>query len=398
LVGRNFVKKQMETLKHFFLISGFSLIRYFLFAGIPFLIFYRFFLRRYLKAKIQERQVTYAHFLEEIKHSVQSTFIFAGVGLLFLHTDLRAHTLVYSDLQAYPIWWLPVTVLIALLLHDSYFYWLHRLVHHPRLFRYIHLTHHRSTNPSPWTSYSFHVLEALLEAMILPILLFVLPMHPLSILLFVLSSFTMNVYGHLGFEVAPRWFRHSILFEILNTSVHHNLHHAKFKGNYGLYFRVWDRLLGTEHPDYIQTYDQIQERRFGVEEKSKTRSFNWLGLSVLLLPVGLFSQVESTPLSGTWIYIKTQSEVRLFEKEGKYYGQLIATGNAQDDARIQGKTIYLLKDFALNSKGIYQGTLFLPRRKWTVAADLEQVAADTLQLWGRYGALSKKDYLVRKLE
>lgn len=88
-------------------------------------------------------------------------------------------------------------------------------------------------------------------------------MHRLAIEMFVLSSFTINVYGHLGYEVAPKWFRNSILFEVLNTSVHHNLHHHKFKGNYGLYFRVWDRLLKTEYPDYVKEYDRIQQNRFG---------------------------------------------------------------------------------------------------------------------------------------
>jgi len=88
-------------------------------------------------------------------------------------------------------------------------------------------------------------------------------MHRFAIEMFVLSSFIINVYEHLGYEVAPKWFRNSILFEVLNTSVHHNLHHHKFKGNYGLYFRVWDRLLKTEHPDYVKEYDRIQQNRFG---------------------------------------------------------------------------------------------------------------------------------------
>jgi sterol desaturase/sphingolipid hydroxylase (fatty acid hydroxylase superfamily) len=73
----------------------------------------------------------------------------------------------------------------------------------------------------------------------------------------------INVYGHLGFEIAPKWYRRTWIFEVLNTSVYHNLHHENFIGNFGLYFKVWDRLMGTEHPDYVQRYDEIQERRFG---------------------------------------------------------------------------------------------------------------------------------------
>jgi sterol desaturase/sphingolipid hydroxylase (fatty acid hydroxylase superfamily) len=89
----------------------------------------------------------------------------------------------------------------------------------------------------------------------------VMPMHPTGIFMFVILAFIINVYGHLGYEIAPLWFRKTFLFEVFNTSVYHNLHHSKFKGNYGLYFRIWDRLMGTEHPDYVNNYDSVQKNR-----------------------------------------------------------------------------------------------------------------------------------------
>jgi sterol desaturase/sphingolipid hydroxylase (fatty acid hydroxylase superfamily) len=48
------------------------------------------------------------------------------------------------------------------------------------------------------------------------------------------------------------------------------MHHSKFKGNYGLYFRIWDRLMGTEHPDYVSEYDRIQDQRFTVASPSSS--------------------------------------------------------------------------------------------------------------------------------
>lgn len=82
------------------------------------------------------------------------------------------------------------------------------------------------------------------------------------IILFTVGGFASNVYGHSGYEILPQRFRKSFLFEIFNSSVYHNLHHSKFKGNYGLYFRIWDRLLKTEHPEYVKEYDRLQEKRF----------------------------------------------------------------------------------------------------------------------------------------
>lgn len=239
-----------------------NITRYFLFAGIPFLVFYILFPKLFSKAKIQDRWAKHKDFIREILHSMQSSITIGLVGVLFLLTPLREYTRVYSYISEYPIWWVPVSILIALVLHDTYFYWMHRTVHHPKIYKKVHFVHHQSINPSPWASFSFHISEAVVEALVLPVIICLLPMHPLSLALFGLLSFIINVYGHLGFEIAPKWFRHSFLFEIVNTSVHHNLHHSKFKGNYGLYFRVWDRLMGTENPDYVKEYDRIQARRF----------------------------------------------------------------------------------------------------------------------------------------
>ena len=257
-----------------------NIIRYFLIAGIPFLIFYRLYPNSFVANKIQTRWAKNKDFLREVRHSMVTTLIIVAVAFAILFSPLREWTSFYTELSDFPLWWIPLSVVIALVLHDSYFYWLHRVMHHPILYSKVHLVHHKSTNPSPFTSYSFHFLEAVLEAMIAPIVLFLLPMHPLSLLLFTVTAFSINVYGHLGFEIAPKWFRNSIFFEFVNTSVHHNLHHEKFKGNYGLYFRIWDRLMNTENPDYVKQYDLIQERRFGKTNVSKSKK--WMALPLLL--------------------------------------------------------------------------------------------------------------------
>lgn len=244
-----------------------TIARYFLFAGIPFLIFYVLYPKVFTKSKIQARFPKRKDFWREILHSMQTTFILAGVGLLVLKTPLKKYTQVYDSIGDYSLWWIPISVVLGLIIHDTYFYWMHRTIHHPSLFKQIHLLHHKSVNPSPWASYAFHFTEGVLEAMIAPILFVLIPMHPLAIILFVTSGFAINVYGHLGYEIAPKWFRNSILFELFNTSTHHNIHHEKISGNFGLYFRVWDRLMGTENPDYVKEYDVIQERRFGLKSR-----------------------------------------------------------------------------------------------------------------------------------
>lgn len=240
-----------------------ALGRYLAIAGSAFVVVYKWLPARMAAAKIQLRTVAASQVWQEIRHSATATLMLVIVAYAVMAGPLRPYTLIYANVYDYPLWWLPLSFVLALVMHDTYFYWLHRLIHHKRIFRHVHLVHHLSVNPTPWSSYSFHAVEAVLEAGIIPVLAFTLPLYPATIAAFTLASFIINVYGHLGYEIMPRWFRRSVLFGIINTSCHHNQHHRRFRGNYGLYFRFWDRLMKTEHPDYVAEYDKVQERRFG---------------------------------------------------------------------------------------------------------------------------------------
>jgi len=249
-----------------------TVFKYGAIAGIAFFTFYVLLSSKFANSKIQKRWAGKGALLHEVRHSLFTSVVFSFIAVLILYSPLEPYTMIYYKLTDYPLWWLPLSFVLSLVIHDTYFYWMHRLLHHKKLFRLAHLVHHKSTNPSPWASYSFHFLEAVAEGGILLVLAFTLPLHPLTGLAFVVVSLIINVYGHLGYEIMPRWIRHTFLFEIINTSVHHNLHHSRFKGNYGLYFRIWDRICKTEHPDYVKEYDRVQQQRFPNEKDKATLS------------------------------------------------------------------------------------------------------------------------------
>ncbi|MFP3595915.1 sterol desaturase family protein [Chryseobacterium sp. SIMBA_029] len=253
----------MNYISEFFNLSFMGLLQYFLLTGLYYGICYFLFKRALYNAKIQQKEMKRQDIIREILHSTGSSCIMVLIIFLVVKSPLRGYTKIYENISDYSLYWLAGSVIIGLCIHDTYFYWMHRLLHHKKIFRYVHLIHHKSTNPSPFAAYSFHLLEAAAEGLIVPILLFLIPLHHISIVIFILSSLFINGYGHLGYEIAPKWLRNSFLFKIFNTSVHHNLHHHKFKGNYGLYFRFWDQVMKTEHPDYVKTYDNIQKKRFG---------------------------------------------------------------------------------------------------------------------------------------
>jgi len=217
---------------------------YLYFATIAFVIFYFVLKRPLWFRKIQKKMPKLSDYGRDVMFSIISVAIFAIINTITFFYFMDSTNL-YSDISEYGIAYYIFTWVWMFLLHDTWFYWWHRAMHHPTLFKHVHLVHHKSTNPSPWTAYAFHPFEAIIEASILPLIAFTLPVHTSAITTFFIFQIVYNVYGHLGFELFPKGFHKNWFGRFVNTSVAHNLHHKKFHGNYGLYFLFWDRMMGT---------------------------------------------------------------------------------------------------------------------------------------------------------
>jgi len=226
------------------------LFLYFTTAGAAYLVFHVLG-RRWLAARqIQPRAPAGASIRRDILYSLSSAIVFALVGLLIHHWFALGWTKLYLRIEHYgwAYFWFSLAALI--LLHDTWFYWTHRLMHWRRLFPLMHRVHHLSHTPTPWSALAFHPTEAVVQAMVFPLVALVMPLHPLGALLWLIYMFVINVWGHLGFELFPAGFRRHWLFRWHNTTTHHDMHHQHVNGNYSLYFNFWDRVMRTNHRDY----------------------------------------------------------------------------------------------------------------------------------------------------
>ena len=240
---------------------GVLILRYLIIAAIPFILFYGLKRRVWLWKKIQSKFPHANDFIREIAYSVLTTLIFTAYGWGVFMSPLKTYTQVYFTIEEWGWGYFWGSVGFMLIVHDAYFYWTHRAMHHRLFFSWFHRVHHLSQNPSPWAAFAFHPLEALVEGGIIWVFAFLFPVHPLAVALFMLFMTIYNVYGHLGYELYPRSFASSVVGQWINTSVNHNQHHQYFKGNYGLYFLWWDRWLGTLRKDYEQTFQEVTSRR-----------------------------------------------------------------------------------------------------------------------------------------
>jgi len=218
------------------------------------------------KRRIQEKMPSRRQVIYEVKFYLLSLFVFTVIAGVFLFFFPLYRIIVVTFDLATPFYVILAQFIAVILLHDTYFYWTHRMMHHTKLYRWVHLVHHKSVNPTPLASYSFHPWETLVHSAFFPLFLLVWGLtfgkiHILAVVAWLIYYPTMNVYGHLGIEIMPRWFVRSKFTKWFATSVHHNLHHHKNRGHYGLYFTFWDRICGTTMPEYETEFEKVHDRR-----------------------------------------------------------------------------------------------------------------------------------------
>lgn len=195
----------------------------------------------------------------EILLSLASSAIYALPAAFVIEQWKAGHTLIYTDLNAWPLWWIPVSALLYLFIQDAHYYWVHRLMHHRRLFRWLHAGHHRSHTPTAWASFAFDLTEAALVAWVLPLLAFLIPIH-VGVVLFLLIAMTATAtLNHCGVEILPQRFVRGPVGGWMITATHHGMHHKRMLTNFGLHFRLWDRLMGTD----VMPEDTNRDRRPG---------------------------------------------------------------------------------------------------------------------------------------
>ena len=232
------------------LISGYLVLcaivflRYVLFTGVYYIIFRRLFYEKFSDRVLVIKKPKKAQLRRELLLSIYSALIFGFFGLgaviLWQYGALR----IYTEISLFPIWYIPLSLVLFLILHDTYYYWLHQWMHRSRWMRKFHMEHHKSVETTVLTSFAFHPIESVLQAVFLPFFTLLIPINHI-VLLFILAIMTISsVVNHAGVEV---YFKEmdSGASKYFIGATHHDEHHRNARKNFGLYFTFWDVLMKT---------------------------------------------------------------------------------------------------------------------------------------------------------
>jgi len=236
-------------------------LRYFIPVSLSFLIFWVLFAKALAHHFIPRRRPKNSQMLMEFAYSMSTVGIFAIIGVGLVLAGRNGWLKLYAEISDYGWIYFIFILLVMIVIHDAYFYWTHRMMHHPWIYKYVHKVHHKSISPSPWAAYSFHPIEALVQALFFPILLFTIPIHQNTAVIFLIYMIVRNVMGHLGFEFFPKGFVSKKWLNWHTTTTHHNMHHQYFSCNYGLYFSWWDDWMKTTHKKYREEFEFIRNQQ-----------------------------------------------------------------------------------------------------------------------------------------
>jgi len=176
----------------------------------------------------------------EIQTSVRA---FPGMMILTLpwfQAEVMGYTKLYDGLDTYGYFYLVFSVVLYLLFTDYCIYWLHRWLHLPLIYKYIHKPHHKWLIPTPFASHAFHPVDGYIQSLPYHLFIFIFPIHRvLYVALFVIVNF-WTIFIHDSDMITGHIFEKAI-----NGPAHHTLHHLYFNVNYGQYFTWADRANGS---------------------------------------------------------------------------------------------------------------------------------------------------------
>ena len=188
-------------------------------------------------ATLDPRPLPRGQLRRELGLSLVSILIF-GTGMIFPWGLLQ---LGWAQLTPHASATRIVLEILALVIWNDVHFWINHRLLHTRWLKRFHVPHHRSVVTTPFATYAFHPVEAIMLGNVILLPMVVHNFSFWSLASVPLFSLFFNCIGHANYDFFPRvsyahWFA---------ASRRHHLHHACYNGNYGFQFTFMDRLFRT---------------------------------------------------------------------------------------------------------------------------------------------------------
>lgn len=153
---RDHILRQSASLFTVALLGAYAL--YFLFCSISYFCFFDRRLEHHPRFLKNQKWL-------EIKSSLIAAPVIDVITIPWFLGEVRGHSKLYENVSDYGWTYFFASIGLYLLFTDFFIYWIHRLEHHPRIYKYIHKPHHKWISELFRTSSVFRSAHASANAM-----------------------------------------------------------------------------------------------------------------------------------------------------------------------------------------------------------------------------------------
>jgi methylsterol monooxygenase/4-alpha-methyl-delta7-sterol-4alpha-methyl oxidase len=187
-------------------------------------------------------------------------FNYSLLGSPIVQASLYLITPNYEPSESPSIITMILQISFCILCEDFFFYWSHRLLHQPLLYKLIHKTHHEFYNSISIACIYTHPVEFVIGNMF-PLLagplIFKSSMHIITFVIWINIRMISTHDGHSGYD-----FPFSVikLLPFQTSGGYHIHHHLKNIGNYASSMRIWDTIFGT-NVEFLNEVTELQKEK-----------------------------------------------------------------------------------------------------------------------------------------
>lgn len=91
-----------------------------------------------IKERVDGKQIK-----RELKNSIFTLLVGASFSSIVIYLSTQGYTKIYTNFSDHHPLFAITGFFILLFIDDTWFYWCHRLLHHPKIFRFVHVVHHK---------------------------------------------------------------------------------------------------------------------------------------------------------------------------------------------------------------------------------------------------------------
>jgi methylsterol monooxygenase len=166
------------------------------------------------------------------------------------------------DWELMPRWYdITGRVFICSLIEDTWHYWIHRLAHDKRLYKYVHKIHHNFQSPFGMTAEYAHPVETVVLGFGFFIGILLLANHVVLLWAWVFYRLLETIDVHSGYDVP--FLNPLHLIPGYAGARFHDFHHYNFVGNYSSTYVWWDKLFGTDsqYKEFLAKQDNQKDKQ-----------------------------------------------------------------------------------------------------------------------------------------